>query len=85
MKLALKTKLAVGREFYAAGEARDAALYVDGLNNRIETRMQLVERARYDLLVSSKLSGTALGAIGGFFGDAAPPAVTVSRWRRRRG
>lgn len=75
--LALKTRLAVGREFYAAGEARDAALYVDGLRNRIETRMRLVERARYDLLVSSKLSGTALSAISGFFGDAAPPTVSV--------
>ena len=75
--LALKTRLVVGREFYAAGEARDAALYVDGLSNRIETRMRLVERARYDLLVSSKLSGTALSAISGFFGDSAPPTVSV--------
>lgn len=75
--LALKTRLVVGREFYTAGEARDAALYVDGLSNRIETRMRLVERARYDLLVSSKLSGTALSAISGFFGDTAPPTVSV--------
>lgn len=75
--LALKTRLAVGQEFYATGEAKDAALYVDGLSNRIETRMRLVERARYDLLVSSKLSGTALSAISGFFGNSAPPTVSV--------
>jgi hypothetical protein len=75
--LALKTRLAVGREFYATGEAKDAALYVDGLSNRIETRMRLVKRARYDLLVSSKLSGTALSAISSFFGVSAPPTVSV--------
>lgn len=75
--LALKTKLAVGREFYTVGQDGEAALYVEGLSNRIETRMRLVERARYDLLVSSKLSGTAIGAIAGFFGNAAPPTVSL--------
>lgn len=75
--LVLRTKLAVGKNFYAAGQQDRGVVYVDGLQNRLETRMTLVRRSTYDTLVSTPLSATALTALGSFFGDAAPKAVTV--------
>ena len=75
--LVLRTKLAVGKDFYVAGEEADATIFVGDPQNRIETRMRLVERTVYDTLVSTKLSGTALSALGSFFGNTSPPKVSV--------
>lgn len=75
--LVLRTKLAVGKEFYASGQDDGATIFVGDQNNRIETRMRLVNRSAYDTLVSTKLSGTALSALGGFFGNASPRQVSV--------
>jgi len=75
--LVLRTKLAVGKEFYTAGMEGSAAIYVGDRANRIETRMRLVKRAAYDTLVSTRLSATAIAALGSFFGNEAPPKVSV--------
>ncbi len=75
--MVLRTKLAVGKEFYTPGQDADATIFVGDPQNRIETRMRLVERSVYDTLVSTKLSGTALSALGSFFGNASPRQVSV--------
>ena len=69
--------LFVGKEFYASGQDDGATIFVGDQNNRIETRMRLVNRSAYDTLVSTRLSGTALSALGGFFGNASPRQVSV--------
>jgi hypothetical protein len=79
--LILRAKLAVAETYYTAGAEGHAEIFVGDRRNRMETQMTLVRRKQYDTLVSAKLSGLALNALGTFLGDTAPPHVTVATFR----